>query len=102
MPSHPLSVHRAAAVQGTLLAFALLAFALSGLALSPSALPAQRAAAAPARSAVDTTALERLTFRAIGPANMMGRATDVEGVAGNSALGNYIFLCSQCNQCSII
>ncbi|MBK6487034.1 MAG: hypothetical protein IPF98_09225 [Gemmatimonadetes bacterium] len=86
MPSHPLSVHRAAAVQGTLLAFALLAFALSGLALSPSALPAQRAAAAPARSAVDTTALERLTFRAIGPANMMGRATDVEGVAGNSDL----------------
>ncbi|MGQ0646703.1 MAG: WD40/YVTN/BNR-like repeat-containing protein [Gemmatimonadaceae bacterium] len=32
------------------------------------------------RSPVDTTVLARLSFRAIGPANMMGRATDVEGV----------------------
>jgi photosystem II stability/assembly factor-like uncharacterized protein len=32
---------------------------------------------------IDTTMLSRLTFRGIGPANMMGRATDVEGVPGN-------------------
>lgn len=38
----------------------------------------------PARPvAVDTGVLSRLTFRSIGPANMMGRATDVEGVPGN-------------------
>jgi photosystem II stability/assembly factor-like uncharacterized protein len=35
------------------------------------------------RPAVDTTELARLNFRAIGPANMMGRATDVEGVPGD-------------------
>lgn len=47
-------------------------------------LPAQRApAATSARSVVDTTALARLTFRSIGPANMMGRSTDVEGVPGD-------------------
>ncbi|MBK8060172.1 MAG: glycosyl hydrolase [Gemmatimonadetes bacterium] len=52
----------------------------------PVALVAQPRATAPARSAVDTTALARLTFRSIGPANMMGRSTDVEGVAGNANL----------------
>ncbi|MFN8668738.1 MAG: hypothetical protein U0164_16275 [Gemmatimonadaceae bacterium] len=49
------------------------------------ALHAQRAPATPVatKAAVDTTALARLTFRNIGPANMMGRSTDVEGVPGN-------------------
>ena len=43
-----------------------------------------RSASAPApRTMVDTTILSRLTFRGIGPANMMGRATDVEGVPGD-------------------
>lgn len=81
MRSLPFSVHRAVAAQGT-----LLGLALAGLALSTSPLTAQRAATPPARAAVDTTALSRLTFRAIGPANMMGRATDVEGVPGNPDL----------------
>ena len=50
-----------------------------------ASLVAQRSPApnAPSRSTVDTTALARLDFRSIGPANMMGRATDVEGVPGN-------------------
>ena len=49
-------------------------------------LAAQRPSATPAKPvvAVDTTALQRLEFRAIGPANMMGRATDVEGVPGDA------------------
>ena len=54
-------------------------------------LAAQRPAPASARpvatvatvTGVDTTALQRLPFRAIGPANMMGRSTDVEGVPGD-------------------
>lgn len=59
----------------------------SALAFLTSILPAtafaQRPATTAARSAIDTTALARLNFRSIGPANMMGRATDVEGVPGN-------------------
>ena len=52
-------------------------------------LPAQRPATSPTRpvaavATVDTIALQRLDFRAIGPANMMGRATDVEGVPGDA------------------
>jgi len=43
----------------------------------------QRAPAAAPRTSVDTTVLARLNFRAIGPANMMGRSTDVEGVPGD-------------------
>lgn len=48
-------------------------------------LPAQgrRAAPATAGPSIDTTMLSRLVFRGIGPANMMGRATDVEGVPGD-------------------
>lgn len=62
----------------------LLVAALAPLAAAASPLVAQRAPApAPTRSAVDTTVLQRLSFRAIGPANMMGRATDVEGVPGD-------------------
>ncbi len=63
--------------------------ALAGLVLvslaqpTRSSLAAQRATANAVRSAIDTTALARLSFRAIGPANMMGRSTDVEGVPGN-------------------
>lgn len=57
--------------------------ALATLSL-PAALAAQSRTTPPVpRSAVDTTALARLTFRSIGPANMMGRSTDVEGVPGN-------------------
>ncbi len=53
--------------------------------LAPAGLTAQRPASPPIqqRSSVDTTALSRLNFRSIGPANMMGRATDVEGVPGD-------------------
>lgn len=52
-------------------------------ALLPMApLTAQRASA-PARAAIDTSVLKRLEFRAIGPANMMGRTTDIEGVPGD-------------------
>ena len=50
---------------------------------SPANLVAQRPAPAAPRASVDTTALARLDFRAIGPANMMGRSTDVEGVPGD-------------------
>ncbi|MDZ7631083.1 MAG: hypothetical protein U5K74_06985 [Gemmatimonadaceae bacterium] len=53
---------------------------LSATAVSAQARRPARAAAAPG---VDTTLLSRLTFRGIGPANMMGRATDVEGVPGD-------------------
>ena len=56
--------------------------------LAPDALSAQRGTApvAMARPTVDTTALARLTFRNVGPANMMGRSTDIEGVPGNPNL----------------
>lgn len=64
-------------------ALSLATLSLATLSL-PAALAAQPRATPPAaRSAVDTTALARLTFRSIGPANMMGRSTDVEGVPGN-------------------
>ena len=52
----------------------------------PSIAAAQRApsgATPVTRPSVDSTVLARLTFRAIGPANMMGRSTDVEGVPGD-------------------
>jgi photosystem II stability/assembly factor-like uncharacterized protein len=42
-----------------------------------------RRTAAPAAAAVDTSVLARLQFRSIGPANPMGRTTDIEGVAGD-------------------
>ncbi|MFP5353707.1 MAG: WD40/YVTN/BNR-like repeat-containing protein, partial [Gemmatimonadota bacterium] len=59
------------------------AVALATLMLPPT-LQAQRAAvAASPRATVDTAALARLAFRAIGPANMMGCSTDVEGVSGD-------------------
>ncbi len=45
---------------------------------------AQQKQPAPAR--VDTSALNRLEWRNIGPANMGGRTTDVEGVPGNANL----------------
>ncbi|MFM9012802.1 MAG: hypothetical protein ACKORK_04225, partial [Gemmatimonadota bacterium] len=53
-------------------------------ALASHGLAAQRGTApvAMARPMVDTTALARLTFRNVGPANMMGRSTDIEGVPG--------------------
>lgn len=48
------------------------------------ALGAVTAAGLPAqRPTVDTLAIQRLQFRAIGPANMMGRTTDIEGVPGD-------------------
>lgn len=53
------------------------------LTLSVITLLAGVSSVAAQRPSVDTTALARLTFRAIGPANMMGRATDVEGVPGD-------------------
>jgi len=57
------------------------------LVLVASSAAAQRSTPAPApRPSVDTTALARLAFRAIGPANMMGRATDVEGIPGDPNL----------------
>ncbi|HBY60031.1 MAG TPA: xyloglucanase precursor, partial [Solibacterales bacterium] len=40
-------------------------------------------AAALATAQVDVKLFDRLQFRAIGPANMGGRTTDVEGVPGN-------------------
>lgn len=40
----------------------------------------------PGRARVDTSALNRLEWRNIGPANMGGRTTDVEGVPGNPNL----------------
>jgi photosystem II stability/assembly factor-like uncharacterized protein len=48
-----------------------------------SVLPATLHSQTARATTVDTTVLSRLTFRSIGPANMMGRATDVEGVPGN-------------------
>lgn len=58
--------------------------AISALAMARSGLAQTRGAAAqPARAALDTSILARLAFRGIGPANMMGRATDVEGVPGD-------------------
>ena len=57
-------------------------FAFGALEL-PTHLVAQRPASSAPRASVDTTALARLDFRAIGPANMMGRSTDVEGVPGD-------------------
>ena len=60
---------------------------VAGVALvAGTLLPSSRAplGAQPAlRPAVDTTVLSKLSFRSIGPANMMGRATDVEGVPGD-------------------
>lgn len=63
---------------------------LSGVAavvLAAHALPAQRRAVAPAAPAAASRPLDsafaQLPFRAIGPANMHGRATDVEGVPGD-------------------
>ena len=72
MPRRPLS----ARLRRVLAAPQLLAVA--ALSATATTLPAQRTAAA-----IDTSVLARLTFRSIGPANMMGRATDVEGVPGN-------------------
>ena len=43
----------------------------------------RRPVSSTAGSGIDTTVLSRLVFRGIGPANMMGRATDVEGVPGD-------------------
>ena len=66
-------------------AFVSLVLLASSLSHAP-ALDAQgrrAAATAPAPASIDTTVLARLTFRGIGPANMMGRASDVEGVPGN-------------------
>jgi len=72
-------LRRRAMRAGTVAASALATLALPiVLVAQPRATPA-----AAARPAVDTTALARLTFRSIGPANMMGRSTDVEGVPGN-------------------
>ncbi len=62
------------------------AFALITAAAPAGAQRPAPATPATARAAVDTTALARLTFRSIGPANMMGRATDVEGIPGNPDL----------------
>ena len=65
------------------------AFLLVALLGTTTALHAQgrtATAAAPQRAPVDTTILSRLSFRGIGPANMMGRATDVEGVPGDPNL----------------
>ena len=62
------------------------AFSLVALLGATTAVHAQgrnATAAAPQRAPVDTTILSRLSFRGIGPANMMGRATDVEGVPGD-------------------
>jgi photosystem II stability/assembly factor-like uncharacterized protein len=62
-------------------------FVLSVAALvsaTAAAAQAPRPTAASTVAAVDTMALQRLAFRAIGPANMMGRATDVEGVPGDA------------------
>ena len=55
----------------------------AALPLSAQLSAQQRPAAAAARAAVDTAAISKLAFRAIGPANMMGRSTDVEGVPGD-------------------
>lgn len=78
MPAQPRFTRRAS------VALAVATFTLETLAL-PTSLTAQRTAAPAAqRATVDTTALARLTFRSIGPANMMGRSTDVEGVPGNA------------------
>jgi len=62
---------------------ALTAVAVLGVATTAAAQRAPTNAASAPRSAIDTTILSRLTFRSIGPANMMGRATDVEGVPGD-------------------
>jgi photosystem II stability/assembly factor-like uncharacterized protein len=56
-------------------------------ALIPTALArgqSRRVVATASASSIDTTMLARLSFRGIGPANMMGRATDVEGVPGDA------------------
>jgi photosystem II stability/assembly factor-like uncharacterized protein len=52
-------------------------------ALAAAVLTAASGLTAQPAPAVDTTVLARLAFRSIGPANMMGRSTDVEGVPGN-------------------
>lgn len=85
MPATPGSTHpRAARLRATRVGAAhATALALAALAL-PSTAASQRAPATAPRSSVDTSALARLTFRSIGPANMMGRSTDVEGVPGNA------------------
>jgi len=49
-------------------------------------LTAHCAAAAAAEGPIDAKLLERLEWRSIGPANMGGRTTDVEGVPGNPNL----------------
>ncbi|HEX4932743.1 MAG TPA: hypothetical protein VFV33_06145, partial [Gemmatimonadaceae bacterium] len=59
------------------------AVALSTFAPTVAPVAQPRPAPAVARPSVDTTALARLAFRSIGPANMMGRSTDVEGVPGD-------------------
>ena len=53
--------------------------AFAALASMPALLTAQTTQ----RAAFDTASLKSLTFRSIGPANMMGRATDIEGVPGD-------------------
>lgn len=61
------------------------AVALAALLCPDRAISAQRAAPAVSpRPAVDTSALSRLVFRNVGPVNMMGRSTDIEGVEGDA------------------
>jgi photosystem II stability/assembly factor-like uncharacterized protein len=47
-----------------------------------------------ARPAVDASVFERLEWRSIGPANMGGRTTDVEGVPGNP---NIVYVGTGCS-----
>ncbi|HEV2704749.1 MAG TPA: hypothetical protein VGV59_02425 [Pyrinomonadaceae bacterium] len=49
----------------------------------PSAQASPTPAAAPEDASTEMKSFERLEWRSIGPANMGGRATDVEGVPGN-------------------
>ncbi len=72
----------AARLNGRLCLCTVLLFAASATAVPLSA-QTRRVAVGPPTPAIDTAMIARLTFRGIGPANMMGRATDVEGVPGD-------------------
>ncbi|MCS6805869.1 MAG: hypothetical protein RMM98_05110 [Acidobacteriota bacterium] len=59
---------------------------LVALSLIPNQLLAQMRLASDGQSPIPATVFERLEWRSIGPANMGGRTTDVEGVPGNPNL----------------